>query len=186
MDCPSVVSQKVCVEASVTVEPEAKVGEVHACCVGRPAFEECPKKPSSGCTYMVSQMLCVRFPITISATASVRPEGIVCCEPKVTPCSLEEQPFFEHIACEREAPTITDDDVACADGACCLKPTPLFKQITEETPLAEKKTDIQSELETKNFIKRKSMRRRCGFCFPPLFPFPFCGMRSRRNSRPWQ
>lgn len=84
MECPSMVHQKVCIEAKVTVEPETKIGDVHACCVGMPRFEKCGKGPSA-CTYMVSQMLCVRFPLTISAAASAEPAGIACGEPILEP-----------------------------------------------------------------------------------------------------
>ena len=105
MECPSIVSQKVCVEAKVTIAPDVKMGDVHACCVGEPQFEECRKNPC-GCTYMVSQMMCVRFPLTLSATAKAKPVGIVCREPKVEPCVYDKP-------CIEDMPSVAAESFIC-------------------------------------------------------------------------
>jgi len=99
MECPSIVNQKVCIEAKVTVEPEAKVGNVFAYCVGKPKFEEWGRGLPCDCTYMVSQMLCVRFPLTISATASAKPAGIICNDPSIEPC-CHDHPCIKEMTCD--------------------------------------------------------------------------------------
>lgn len=144
MDCPSTVSQEVCVKAKVEVEPEAKIGYVHACCVGRPHFEKCCRK-SDDCTYMVSQMLCVRFPLTISATATAKPAGIVCHKPKVESCSQDGKPNTEEVSCIDE---IRKDE-------CKL---------------------IEAPTQNRGYKPIKEG----GFCFPPLFLFPFFCQRFNR------
>jgi hypothetical protein len=168
MECPSTVSQKVCVEAKVTVEPKAQVGDVQACCVGKPQFEECGSK-SQGCTYMVSQMVCVRFPLTISATASVKPAGIVCCQPTVKPScheddsDIEETPYKEEVSCR----TMERD-------ASCFMPMSLFKPGPEEKPCVK-----ESPCTREYYHGEKPVRRRCGLCFLPLLCLPFCRPRNK-------
>lgn len=78
MECPAIVHDTVCVEANVMLEPDVKVGETRWCFVGKPKIELC-----NGCTYMVSQMLCVRFPLKFSVEASANPAGISCNMPEV-------------------------------------------------------------------------------------------------------
>lgn len=82
MDCSTVVKNNVCVEAKVTVTPDVEVGDIESCCVGKPKIEACPCKD---CEYMVSQLLCVKFPLRISAKAEAEPEGIVCDCPELYP-----------------------------------------------------------------------------------------------------
>lgn len=86
MECPTIVQKTVCVEAKVTVTPNAEIGDVESFCVGGPRIDACPVK-SSPCTYMVNQLLCVRFPLTISADAMAKPTGIVCDIKDDEPCS---------------------------------------------------------------------------------------------------
>ncbi len=163
MDCPSIVNQKVCVEAKVTVNPEAEVGDVHAYCVGKPHFEECGKK-SCGCTYMVSQMLCVRFSLAISANASAKPAGIVCCEPEVKACcpqNEQEMPCDEEVSYQT---IISDDDTAC------FKPMLFEKTQNETEPYGDA---IKNE--NRPYRKRSNpIMQRGGFCFPPLPCVPCC------------
>lgn len=165
MECPTTVNQKVCIEAKVTVEPEAKVGDVCACCVGKPQFEECGKN-LHGCTYMVSQMVCVRFPLTISATASVKPAGIVCGQPTVKPSYHEDDPCMKETLFEEEDESMVKDEL-------CLKPTALFEQKPEEKPCAEKRPHTREWYHCAPQCKRPIMPR-CGLCFLPLLCLPFC------------
>ena len=73
MECPAIVNDTVCVEANVTIKPDVDVGDTHWCLVGRPKIKLC-----NGCVYMVSQMLCVSFPLKFSAEASATTTGISC------------------------------------------------------------------------------------------------------------
>lgn len=174
MECPSIVSQKVCVEAKVTVEPEAKIGDVHACCVGKPQFEECRKK-SHGCTYMVSQMLCVRFPLTISAAASAKPAGIVCGKPTVKPSCHEDDPCMEEMPREKEAMCKTMDK-----DAPCFRPMILFDQKPEEKPCAQVAPCKRvRHHDTNNRYHEKPNRRRCPLCFLPFSCLPFYRPRNK-------
>jgi hypothetical protein len=166
MECPPIVNQKVCVEAKVTVEPEAKVGDVHACCVDRPKFEECEKGPC-GCTYMVSQMICVRFPLTISAAASARPAGMVCCKPSVGPCRNDDG------LCVKQT--------AGGEGPTSCKPAPVLERTDMAGPLRGHGAVKEVFDIPKTKPIRKPVLRRCGFCFPPIFFPPF--IRPRINNR---
>jgi hypothetical protein len=80
MDCESLIDKHICVEAKVTVIPEAEIGRIESHCVGLPEIEECccDDRP---CTFMVSQMICIRFPLAFSVTAKARP-AIVCDTPE--------------------------------------------------------------------------------------------------------
>ncbi len=111
MECPATVQKKVCVEAKVTVTPDAQIGDVQAKCVGKPRFEPCHCN-SRDCTIMVSQLLCVRFPIKFSAMATVEPAGIVCDVPQLEPC-IQEPPCNAKIF-----------NSMVQDGCQCLLPCP--------------------------------------------------------------
>jgi len=172
MECPSTVSQKVCIEAKVTVVPEAKIGDVNACCVGKPQFEECEKK-SNGCTYMVSQKLCVRFPLTISAAVSAKPAGIICGNPTAEPSYHEDDPCEEEVLCE-----------SMEKDKLCLRPMALFEQKTEEKPCANKRMHKREWYHDAPHCRRPMMPR-CGLCFLPLLCVPFCRLKHQgcKNSR---
>lgn len=161
MECPSIVNQKVCVEAKVTVEPEAEIGDVHACCVGKPRFEKCGKK-SHGCTYMVSQMLCVRFPLTISATASAKPEGIVCGKPTIKTSYHDNDPCINETPCEEEVlcETMKKNDP-------CFYPASLFECMPEGKACAEERLRTRERYHCANEPHRKMMQA-CPLCFLPL------------------
>lgn len=158
MECTSVVNQNVCIETKVTVDPEAEVGDVRACCMGEPKFEKCEKR--GGCTYMVSQMLCVQFPLTISATASAKPAGIVCCKPIVEPCCHEEE------QCTKEMPS--------KEGLQYSKSIPVPEHPSKTSSLKEREFVNEAySLPKTQFTRRKPVSRQCGFCFPPIFFLPF-------------
>ncbi len=86
MGTSNIIHQSVCVEASVTTTPDAKIGDIEACCVGTPVTEECKIK-NNECVCIVRQLLSVRFPITFSVHAEARPTGIICSAPQLSPSS---------------------------------------------------------------------------------------------------
>ena len=96
MECPTMINQTVCVEAKIRLSPEARIGDVEVCCCDEPHIEPCCAD-ASGCTYMVDQLLHVRFPLSFSACVIAKPAGIVCnkpeCNPVPPPCCPQ--------ACER-------------------------------------------------------------------------------------
>ncbi len=122
MECSSIVRQDVCVEARVTVEPEADTGDVQACCVGKPWLEKCGAGPC-GCTYMVSQMVCLKFPLTISARAAATPAGIVCGKPKIAPRCPDDEPRAHCDGPAAERPCIEERRKVKRRCGCCLRPT---------------------------------------------------------------
>ena len=81
MECPPDVQKEVCIQAGVKVTPNVEIGEAQSFCVGSPKFKPCH---SEHCDYLVSQLVCVQFPIKFSADAEVDTAKIVC-EP---PCCL--------------------------------------------------------------------------------------------------
>lgn len=87
-ECPTTVHETVCVQAEVTITPNVVVGKVQSFCVGNPIIGRCPGTPSTTgtCTFNVSQNICVQVPLTFSATAEARPDGIVCGTPATGPC----------------------------------------------------------------------------------------------------
>ncbi len=85
MECGSLIDKHICVEARITVFPGAEIGEIESCCVGPPEIEECCCD-CHPCTFMVSQMICIRFPLSFSVTAEAKP-GIVCGTAHACPCS---------------------------------------------------------------------------------------------------
>lgn len=87
-ECPAIVNETVCVQASVTITPDVKTGEIKSFCVGNPSIGRCPGTPSptGNCSFTVSQKICVQVPLTFSATAEAIPTGIVCGEPGTGEC----------------------------------------------------------------------------------------------------
>lgn len=154
MDCPSIVNQKVCVEAGVRVEPETEIGDVHACCIGQPKFKKCGEN-DHGCTYMVSQMMCVTFPLTLSASACVNTTGIVCDMPEVTPCICSKAPL---------KPSPVDDEYDCPHETQCLN-----------MPIHTGESYHTAKSQARPFWPAWPRFR---FCFPPLFLSPFLGLRN--------
>jgi hypothetical protein len=85
MECKDIVQQTVCVAANIITTPEAKIGDIEACCVGEPVTEKCFREKNE-CVCTVRQLLCVRFPIKFSVHAEAKPAGIVCNKPEFSPC----------------------------------------------------------------------------------------------------
>ena len=101
MDCPVNINKLVDIEGKITISPDVEVGDITSCCVGAPNIERICD-PSDDCAYMVSQLVCVRFPIKISATAAAEPTGVRC-DPKKkegipparrAPCRKNPRSFF--------------------------------------------------------------------------------------------
>ncbi len=86
MKSPDIFTQNVRVAADIKIIPNASVGDIETCCVGDPVLEPC--SDSDSCAYMVSQMVCVRFPLCISSAVEVS-AGIVCGEPDCNCCQCE-------------------------------------------------------------------------------------------------
>jgi len=84
MKCPITVCDSVVVQAEVKVAPNVNIGKVKYRCVGRPRIRMCSNK--SNCTYVVSQLICVCFPLSLSAAATAEPSGIICDEPDIKQC----------------------------------------------------------------------------------------------------
>lgn len=83
MNNTAIINEKCCINTKIGVTPDINVGEVKSYCVGKPRFEkhvDCKDE----CSYMVNQMLCVRFPLTFSARATARTKG--CNTNKCNPC----------------------------------------------------------------------------------------------------
>ncbi len=190
MEDQSVIVQNVNIAANVTVESDAKIGEVHASCVGQPTFEQCAEM-TCDCTYMVSQMICVKFPMTISATASAKPAGIICEDAFVEPCSnkdvklddsshqeesLSDEPVKERICAEEKyietqgAQDITNLSENMQEIDMPDVPKDNCKSFEKEEDKAQETPDAEANLHEKGNMQR---RRPCGY-FPPLCFPPFC------------
>jgi len=88
--CDRVVSQEVCVEASVTVVPTVRAGTPVVNCVGTPSLLRCRERnytPSTSgqCTFNVSQVLCVNIPIHFDARATAVRGAVACGLPSTEP-----------------------------------------------------------------------------------------------------
>jgi len=86
-ECPTTVSETVCVQAEVTITPNVLVGTIDSFCVGAPEIGACTGTSVEVCTFTVSQSICVQIPLTFSATATAAPTGIVCGTPGVGGCT---------------------------------------------------------------------------------------------------
>lgn len=63
-------AQNVNIKAQVVAAPDAKVGDVVAYCVGKPAAENCVMKDGE-CACTVRQLIYVEFPITFTIQTEV-------------------------------------------------------------------------------------------------------------------
>lgn len=99
MDCSSVSQESLCVEAEVEVDPKAEVvGKIRSFCIGSPTLEPCPDHMPSD-TVVVSQLICVKVPLSFSAKASVQSTGITCDEscPDPNPCCSDLYDFVREV-----------------------------------------------------------------------------------------
>jgi hypothetical protein len=74
MNNAAFINKNCCIDTKIGVTPDITIGDVQSFCVGKPRLERntnCKKE----CSYMVNQMLCVRFPLNFSAKATVISSG---------------------------------------------------------------------------------------------------------------
>lgn len=86
MSCPTTVSENVCLEALVTINPEVTVGEILTFCIGPAVIGPCPGAAVPSCSFEVSQNICVQVPLLFDAIATAEPIGIVCGTPTTSEC----------------------------------------------------------------------------------------------------
>lgn len=84
--CETTIHENVCVQATVTVEPDVQPGESRSFCLGNPIIGSCPGTLRENCVFTVSQNICVQIPLTFSANATAVPNGIVCNEVGIGDC----------------------------------------------------------------------------------------------------
>ncbi len=89
MECPTVVQKDVCVQASVKVTPNVVIGKSQSFCVGRPKVKACH---TEDCDCLVSQLVCVQYPLKFSADAEMDTAKIVCEPPACLPLSHCDKP----------------------------------------------------------------------------------------------
>ena len=86
-ECPSIVSEQVCIQADIKIYPEVKVGEIKTFCddliVGKCARVTCSHE---ACEFTVSKTICVQIPLIFSAETVVYPGGHICGVPETEPC----------------------------------------------------------------------------------------------------
>lgn len=90
MPCQATFNDTVCVNAEVRVRPEVTVGRVQTFCIGEAEIGECTGRRRPFCSFDVSQEICVQIPLTFGARVRAIPRGIVCGEPEVGPCDVDD------------------------------------------------------------------------------------------------
>lgn len=85
--CPIVVSEQVCIQADVRIDPKVTVGEIVTFC-GEPVIGKCGRVSCSHepCEFTVSETICVQIPLMFSAETKVDPAGHICGTPETEPC----------------------------------------------------------------------------------------------------
>jgi len=86
-ECPTIVSEQVCIQADIKICPKVKVGEIMTYCddpiIGKCARVSCSKE---ACEFTVSRTICVQIPLFFSAETTVYPAGHICGIPEIEPC----------------------------------------------------------------------------------------------------
>ena len=86
-ECPTFVSEQICIQADIKIYPKVKVGRIVTFCddpiIGKCARVTCSNEP---CEFTVSRNLCVQIPLIFSAETSVCPAGHVCGTPELEAC----------------------------------------------------------------------------------------------------
>lgn len=77
-------AQNVNIKAQVIAAPDAKVGDVVAYCVGKPAAENCVIKDGE-CACTVRQLIYVEFPVTFTIQTEVKQYALEENEPEQLP-----------------------------------------------------------------------------------------------------
>lgn len=118
-ECPTAVSETICVQANITITPTATVGDVESYCIGLPVIEKCPGEPELECVFTVSQKICVQIPLYFSANAAVIPTGIVCSTPEAGSCPSTRTCTYS-IGFFRSHPNIVKVLISTAGGSIIL------------------------------------------------------------------
>lgn len=85
--CATVVSQQVCIQADVKIDPSVHVGDIRMFCqdpiIGKCSRITCGHDP---CQFIVSQTICVQIPLEFCVATRVDPAGHICAPPDIAPC----------------------------------------------------------------------------------------------------
>lgn len=92
------INENIETDTNVIVTPNIEIGNVKTRCVGKGKITKCCNSCNQP-TYMIDQLLHVRFPISYSATASANIQQVSCCDPE-NDCK-QEFPSHQPPACRR-------------------------------------------------------------------------------------
>lgn len=85
--CSVVVSEQICIQADVKIDPKVEVEEIKIFCgdpfIGKCGRVSCTHEP---CEFTVSETICVQIPLVFSAETKVHPSGHICGAPEMEPC----------------------------------------------------------------------------------------------------
>lgn len=86
-ECDTVVSEDICIQADLKIDPKLCVGEIKTFC-GDAKIGKCNRMPcqNDSCEFSVSQKICIEIPLKFSADAKVDSVGHICGEPELKPC----------------------------------------------------------------------------------------------------
>ena len=86
-ECPAIVSEQLCVQADIKIEPKVRVGMISTFC-DEPIIGKCARVACSNeaCEFTVSRNICVQIPLFYSAKAYVHPAGHISGAPEFEPC----------------------------------------------------------------------------------------------------
>ncbi len=161
MDIPIIISQKARIAAEIKIAPQVSIGEIETCCVGEPVMQECCPD-TDGCAYMVSQLVCVRFPLCIQAAVEAK-AGIACCEADIGRCC------DEAACCTDSGEIRCDSQSSCATSGGCADVLPLMillmaraaqKELSEQTPTVEKPPERHRRHKSRGRRKRREADKR--------------------------
>lgn len=113
MECPTTINSTVSIDARVTVTPDVEVGDIETCYVGKPHIDKCRLNAEQN-SYMVNQMLCIRYPLTFSTSASAATTGASCGALDHQTCEEEEICSNSHRNSNRRG------NINCRRFLCCL------------------------------------------------------------------
>ncbi|MFV0516587.1 MAG: hypothetical protein ACK5MV_04260 [Aminipila sp.] len=117
--CETIVNERVCVQATVTVTPNVDSGPSTSFCLGNPVIGSCKGRLEPQCIFTVSQEICVEIPLTFSATATATENGLVCGGIDTQPCQ-DGNACTHTIGYFRNHSTITNELIANAGGSIIL------------------------------------------------------------------
>jgi hypothetical protein len=85
--CPVIVSNQVCIQADVKIDPKVTVGDIKTIC-SEPRIGKCSQVGCSRdrCEFSIVETIFVKIPLNFSVEAQVDPAGHICGTPEVEPC----------------------------------------------------------------------------------------------------